>query len=141
MRLLGIDYGTKRVGIALSDDGAVMAFPEAIFKNDKNLLKNISELIKEKEVSKIIIGESKDYKMNDNLIMEEVNKFADELKKETVLEVIFHPEFMTSMQVSRERHHAETPREQNVRGEKAKEIDAAAATIILQSYIDSSKTN
>jgi Cu+-exporting ATPase len=50
MSLLGIDYGTKRVGIALSDDGAVMAFPEAIFKNDKDLIKNISELMEDKNI-------------------------------------------------------------------------------------------
>lgn len=127
MRLLGIDFGTKRVGIALSDESAILAFPEAVLDNDNLLLENILKIIKEKEIGKIIIGESKDYKMKDNLIMEDINNFIESLKKETNIPIKLHPEFMSSMQAEKEM------------GQKTKSIDAQAATIILQSYIDLKK--
>lgn len=123
MKLLGIDYGLKRVGISLSDDGGTLAFPNSVLEN-KNLSDQILKICDDNNVEKIIIGESKDYSQKDNPIMVQVKSFIEELKQKTNLEIVLHPEFMTSMQAQKEI------------GEKGKMVDAQAAAIMLQSYID-----
>lgn len=75
MKLLGIDYGKKRIGIALSDDGGVMAFPNTVIDNN-GALEKITEIVTLNEVSKIIIGESKDYEMKDNPIMDRLENLG-----------------------------------------------------------------
>ncbi len=122
-KLMGIDYGSKRVGVALSDDGAEMAFPEVVLQNDKTLFDNLRELIEKKEVTEIVVGESKDFKMRANTIMKDINIFCDKIKEEFDLPVHLEPEFLTS-------HQAEY-----FQG-KTDMLDASAAAIILQSYLD-----
>ena len=122
-RVLGIDFGTKRIGLALSDEDRGMAFPLQVVENNKNAISTISKIIKEKEVNLVVIGESKDFKMEDNPVMEMVRIFENLLASESRVEIDYEPEFLTSHQA----HH--------VQG-KTKMLDASAATIILQSYLD-----
>jgi putative holliday junction resolvase len=133
MKILGIDYGSKRIGIAISDEGMTMAFPKVVLLNDKNLFDNLEGLIKTEEISQIVLGESKDFKMKDNPIMEKIRGFKKELEEKFDLEVIFHPEFMSSHQAAKMSPaflEASTWQRAN------KMLDASAATIILQSYLD-----
>ncbi len=123
MRLLGIDYGKKRVGLALSDDKCMMAFPKAVLPNDNYLVSEIASLVKNQDVSRIILGESKDFKMVDNPIMSQIRMFKDQLALATGIEVIYEPEVLSSHQAAQ------------IQGKNAM-IDASAATIVLQSYID-----
>ena len=60
MRLMGIDYGTKKVGIAFTDEGGKMAFPHGVVPNTPKLLDVLIELINEKKVSEMVIGHSLD---------------------------------------------------------------------------------
>jgi len=126
MKLLGIDYGSKRVGTALSNDDRTMAFPLLVIKNDENLLKNVVEMIKDHKVEKVIIGESNDYKQNPNPIMKEIEEFMMELEKLSGIKAILHPELLSSLEAER------------IQG-KNDMLDASAAAIILQSYIDLNK--
>ncbi len=123
MKLIGIDYGTKRVGIATADTDAGMAFPKAVLKNDENLVAHILELCAKEGVDKAVLGESKDLRGHDNAIAPAITAFKIELEKATGLEVIFQPEFYTTYQASR------------IQGDSDM-IDASAAAIILQTYID-----
>ncbi len=139
-RLLGVDFGEKRVGLALSDEGARLAFPHTTLSNNRDLVGDVSSLIKEYEVEKVVIGDSKDFNMRENKIMEKARDFADDLKKEIEdnIDIVFHAEFMTSMQA--EKTHFQLSERHKDRGvQKGKNIDAQAAAIILQSYIDSNK--
>ncbi|MEY2641251.1 MAG: hypothetical protein RL150_644 [Candidatus Parcubacteria bacterium] len=138
MRLLGIDYGTKRIGVALSDEGARIAFPHATIANDKQTFAELSAIIQQYEVGKVIVGESKDLQMKDNRLMEDVEYFVTELTEKTKLPVELHPEFMTSVQVSKT-HFQLSERHKDRGFEKPKQLDAQAATVMLQHYIDSSK--
>jgi putative Holliday junction resolvase len=124
MKILGIDYGSKRIGLAISDENQTMAFPKEVLSNDKKTLDVIKEIIGQENVSEVVIGESKDYKMKDNEIMNAVNSFKKDLEEKLNIEVILHPELMTSMQVEK------------MMGEKNKMIDASAAAIMLQNYLD-----
>lgn len=128
-RLLGIDFGTKRIGIALTDESGSMALPYSVIENSKESLAEILEVCKKNSVSKIVIGESKNYSGLDNDIMNGVNGIAEQLKQNDI-EVVLHPEFLTSFQAEQTNF--------NLQGNKNM-LDASAAAIILQSYIDSYK--
>ncbi len=128
MRLLGIDYGTKRVGIAISDADAGFAIPTTVIKNQgdiQKLLKEVRELAEKNAIKEIVIGESKDFKGKDNSIMSESLEFKKVLEQ---LGFIVHmePEFLTSFQAEK------------IQG-KNDMLDASAAAIILQSFIDKRK--
>ena len=58
MRFLGIDYGTKRIGLAISDDNGQIAFPKEIVLNDSNTFKKIGEIIKKEKIDEIPDEES-----------------------------------------------------------------------------------
>ena len=128
MRLLGIDYGTKRVGVALSDEAGLFAYPYSVLKNSKNLSKEIIEICKKEKVGKIILGESLDYKGKCNNIVCETDILKNILEKETGLSVIYENEVLTSAEAER------------IQG-KTEMLDAAAAAIILRTYIDRQKNN
>ncbi len=124
---MGIDYGSKRIGISLSDDEGKLAFPRDIFLNDKKLLEKISQLCNKENVSGVVMGESFDSKGKPNPIMDKVVPFKEKLEKELSVPVYFEPEFMTS-------HHAAIGEK---KGEFKKNIiDASAAALILQRFLD-----
>jgi len=122
MKYLGIDYGTKRIGIAVSDEGGRVAFPLAAVESGRSALSEIAELVKKNGAEKIIIGESRNFKNEPNAVMEDIEQFKKDLEELSHLPVEYEPEFFTSAQAQRE-------------GE-SKRLDAAAAALILQSYLD-----
>ena len=123
MKYLGIDFGAKRVGVAISDEGGKVAFPKLVLLNDNQLILRIKELCHSESVSKIVVGESRNFAGKPNPIMSSINVLVEKLKTEVGLEVILEPEFMTSEQARR------------LQGENDK-LDASAAALILQSYLD-----
>lgn len=145
MKLLGIDYGTKRIGLAVSDDDGTIAFPDQVIMNDARVLQVIALMVAEKGIGTIVIGESKDYDMEDNEIMEEVRDFAQALQTLVPVPVELHAEMMSSLQAAHIHSHAsgrpKDSRNSSARaGAKLETVDAQAAAIILQHYIDSSKS-
>ncbi len=136
-RLLGIDYGSKRIGVALSDESGVFALPHSVIQNSGNSVSDILKICTENHVSTIVVGESKDFEQKDNPIMSEIREFAHDVRNKGVV-VIFQPEFMTSQQAERMHTRREESPRLN-REEKNDMLDASAAAIILQSYIDTKK--
>jgi len=134
MKIMGIDYGTKRIGIAFSDDSGSVAFPAEVISNKDNLNK-IVELAKLNEVEKVIIGESLDLNMNDNPLMIEINNLKRELE-EKGFEVRLHSEFLTSHQISSETFGASRKEKSRKPNQKDEMLDAKSATVMLQSYLD-----
>jgi len=133
-KLIGIDYGTKRVGIAMSDEGGEMAFPNAVLPNDEFLITKIKKIYNEEGAQGIVMGESKDYKGKPNLIMKDSLELKDALEKELDTEVHLEPEFMTSMQAA---HPLRRTRGGDEHAHsKGETLDASAAAIILQSFLD-----
>ncbi len=125
MRYLGIDFGEKRVGIALSDEEGKLAFPKAVLANDSDLLKNIVDWCMQNGVETVVMGESRNYQGQINPIMWKIDGFRKQLEM-MGKKVVFEPEFMSSSQASQ------------IIGENQM-IDASAAAIILQSYLDRNK--
>ena len=137
MRILGLDYGSKTVGVAVSDPlGLTAQKVETIWRKQENKLRRtlarIEELIAEYEVEKIVLGFPKN--MN-NTVGERAEKalgFGEMLKKRTGLEVIMWDERLTTVEADR------TLIEAGVRRENRKQyLDGIAAVFILQGYLDS----
>ena len=125
-RLLGIDYGSKRIGVALSDESGSMATPHSVVATSAMAMNQILRICSTNNVKKIIIGESKNYSGTHNPIMTDIQRFVEGLRRQTDAEIVYHPEFLTSAQAER------------LQG-KNDMLDASAATLILQSYIDSNR--
>lgn len=120
---MGIDYGKRRVGIAISDEDGKMAFPKDVLPNDAKLLARIKKYCDEQKIGMIVLGESNNFQGQPNKIMKDVEPFKIDLWEETGLPIEYELEYLTSHQV------------ENIFG-KTKMLDASAASIILQSYLD-----
>lgn len=140
MRYLGIDFGAKRVGLALSDESGTLAFPYSVLKNDKTLLAEVERIVKEQKVKLVVLGESKDFKGQENPIAKQAEEFKRALEKATRKKVEYEPEFLTSVQAARwysrrpEASRGSGTRAESRRGNEM--LDASAAAIILQNYLD-----
>ncbi len=120
---MGIDYGKKRVGIALSDPNRSVAFPHTVLKNGPQLLERVLALVADRGVEGIVVGESRTLAGVANPIQEDIEAFVSELARRTDVTIEFEPEFYTSQQVERDF------------GKNAM-LDASAAALILQSFLD-----
>ncbi|MEK9171969.1 MAG: Holliday junction resolvase RuvX [Patescibacteria group bacterium] len=122
MRLMAVDYGKKRVGIASTDETGSFALPRAVWLNDETLVDKIWKLKVEEGIGKIIIGESRNLDGSANPIQEAIEGFKSGLEKRGV-EVVFHPEVFTTVEARRLQGQTEM-------------TDASAAALILKSFID-----
>ena len=136
MRIIGLDFGSRTTGIAMSDPGENLASPvETVFREEEENLKQtvrrIRQLAEENDVHMIVLGLPKN--MNNTLgeRAEETKEFQAMLQRRTGLEVVLWDERLTTMESER------ILQEGGVRRENRKErIDWMAATLILQSYMD-----
>jgi putative Holliday junction resolvase len=130
-RVIGIDYGAKRVGVAISDDGRSFAFPKDVLPNDDRLLTNIVALAELESVDLFVVGESDNPRGGMNTIMRRIAFFTEALKVRSGLPVVL----MSEMYSTKEARRAV---ESKAKTRKSKDItvDAVAAAIILQKYLD-----
>lgn len=128
-RIIGIDYGAKRIGIAVSSDDGGFALPHSVIQNigdESALVRAVTDLAQEKGATTLVLGESRDYAGAANPIMAQSLAFKAALES-TGLRVVLEPEFMTSHQAERLRFE--------LKG-NADMRDASAAAVILQSFLD-----
>lgn len=139
MRIMGLDYGSKTVGVAISDALLITAQGIEIIRREKEnkqrqTLARLDELIKEFEIDRIVLGFPKN--MN-NTIGERGEKtlvFKETLEKRTGLEVILWDERLTTISADRSMKEMKIRRE-----DRYKYVDEIAAVLILQGYLDSIK--
>jgi len=133
-RILGIDYGEKRIGLALSDPLGITAQPletlhRTRIKEDLNHLKN---LIRDHDVTRIVIGLPLNMNGSEGFMVDSTRAFSKELQEATSVEIIEIDERLTSHQAMQALDTA------SVKGRKKKKnIDAISAQIILQTYMNS----
>lgn len=132
MRYLGIDLGTKKVGIAISDLTGMIASPlKVIMYEEGNIISEIDELITEYAVNKIILGLPKNMNNSIGESAERTLVFKKKLERELNIEVILQDERRTTIEAE---HYM---LEGNVSRKKRKmKIDGLAAAIILQTFLD-----
>ena len=126
MKFLGIDYGKKRVGLALSHKDESLALPEKVLPNDGKLIENIRKICLEKGVGAIVLGESLNFEGGQNPLMEEISDIKTKLESNLNIPIYLEPEFLTTRQASSIQKKDEL-------------TDARAAAIILQSFLDKRK--
>ena len=137
MRVMGLDYGSKTVGVALSDPlGLTAQGIETIWRRDENKLRKtcarIEELIREYEVERIVLGLPRHMNSDVGDRAEKSLEFGEMLRRRTGLEVVMWDERLTTVEAER------ILIESNVRREDRKKyIDKIAAVFILQGYLDS----
>lgn len=138
MRYLGIDYGTKRVGLALSDESGSLAFAHSVL-SPKEAASSIKALVEAEGVEVVVLGESLDLQGAENPLMKKIKSFKVELES-VGLKVVFEPEGMTSAQAARS-WGGESAQSASRRGSvgRQKNLDASAAALILQGYLDKIK--
>ena len=137
MRILGLDYGSVTVGVAVSDALLITAQPVEVIKRKsetklRQTLARLEEIIGENEVDKIVLGYPKN--MNNTLgeRVERTEEFKEKLEKRTGLEVVLWDERLTTISA------VEVLKEGGVRRENRKKyVDKIAAVFILQGYLDS----
>jgi putative Holliday junction resolvase len=138
MRIMGIDYGDSRIGIAVSDPmGWTAQGLETITeKKQEKVFERLLELIKLYNVEKIVVGFPKNMNGTIGPRGELTHKFVENLRQKTGIEIVLWDERLTTVAAHRMLN------ETNVRGKKRKQVvDTVAAGYILQGYLDSLKLN
>lgn len=125
MKYLGIDFGSKKVGFAQSDDEGRLAFPLMISPNDAQLLKDTVELIRAMKFSTVVIGESVDAKGKPNPIAKEARMFGAKLENACDVVIVYEKEWYSTVEARKQPGK-----------EGSHEVDDQAAAIVLQRYLD-----
>ena len=133
MRCLGIDFGSSRIGIAISDDLGMLAHPLETIPNNSEFLSRLQKIVLEKGVSRIVVGIPRNMDGSYGPSAEKAKLFLSQLKSEFPgVQLIAWDERLTTVEAQRLLHAA---------GRDVKKsrpiIDQVAAQVLLQSYLDS----
>ncbi len=137
-RIMGIDYGSARIGVALSDELQMLAHPTEtiVVAKVNDPLARIAALVSEKNVELIVVGLPRHMNGDEGASADEANGFAEKLKAKVECEVRTWDERLSTMAAQRALHEA---------GKSVREsrgyIDQVAAQMILQGYLDSLLSN
>lgn len=126
MRLLGIDYGSKKTGLALTDESGKMAFPHSVVPTDAKLLKIIETLIMKEKVGEIVLGYSLDRDGKPNAVHAAAEELMLDLTLAVGLPIHLQPEQYTTQAAIQ------------IQG-RTTQTDASAAALILDAYLTKNK--
>jgi putative holliday junction resolvase len=127
--LLGIDYGTKRIGVAIAEPGSTLAFPLQVLVNDSQLWTNLDQIILARAVGAVVVGESVNLDGSPNAIAVKVEEFVTKLQG-------LYPEITINLEPE---HYTSFAAERYLG--KHEQVDASAAAIILQAWLDRESFN
>lgn len=128
---MAVDYGEKRIGIALSDPMRMFAKPFVVLPNTENYLQEISKIVEEENVRKIILGLPLNLKGEDSQKTKEVRVEFEKFKKYFTIPIILWDERFTTVEAN------EILKKQKYSIKDARKVvDKLAASLILKSYLD-----
>lgn len=136
-RILGIDYGLKRIGLSLSDPTKTLASPLPTIQNDNKSIEKILEIINKNDVEKIVIGYPVNMDGSKSEICNVIDKFIHSLSTKVNLEIIKRDERLTSYIAQQQ--IIESVKSKKKRQDKSL-VDQFSARIILQEYLDEIKS-
>ncbi|HMN23164.1 MAG TPA: Holliday junction resolvase RuvX [Ignavibacteriaceae bacterium] len=140
-RIMAIDFGLKRIGIALSDSLQMFAYAHKTILNNSTTLNEIDKIVKEKNVTKFILGIPNEERQNKNSktsIINNVKNFKESLEKKFSIEVELWDETYTSAIAQQKILESVNKK---VKRQNKDLLDMYSAAIILQEYLDSIKRN
>ncbi len=131
-RILAIDYGEARIGLAITDEMQIIVSPLEVVKPKKqDPVKRISEIVQEMDVTEIVLGMPYLLSGKEGRVAEQVKKFKEELEKNLTVPVVLHDERFTSKMAEMEL------RSRGIKPSRNKEkIDLFAAGILLEDYLE-----
>lgn len=136
MKIMSIDYGDVRTGVAISDIRGILASPLFVIKESyqPKLVDKIIELIGENKAEKIVIGLPRNMDGTYGYRCDECKSLGEAIAEKSDVEIVFEDERLTTVMA----HNILS--DNNVRGAKRKQtVDAVSAVMILQSYLDKNK--
>ena len=136
-RIMGIDFGTTRIGISLSDPLQIIAQPFITLDNQPGIIARICELVRKEDIAIIVVGMPLNLKGEKGKKAQEVEKFIDEIRKVTEIEVVHWDERFTTSIAHQTLLTMGTKRDE--RRNKKGRVDSMAAAILLQGFLDSRK--
>lgn len=140
-RYLGIDYGERRIGLALSDPTGVIASPLITLQRRQGKRPPYAELerlVRQYEVEGLVVGLPLDLSGEETPWTTEVREFGDKLAGRTALPVSYFDERMTSVMAERAIRSMGLPRNKR---EQKERVDTAAASILLQNFLESTRSS
>jgi len=124
--IIGIDLGSRRIGIAISESG-IMATPHSVMRNEGDIVEKLSNLARELDAEAFVVGVPRRPGADESKFRD----FADRLRQKTCKEVVLWDEALTTVEASEQLRAAGRDRR-----EAQREIDMHAAAVILQSWLD-----
>jgi putative holliday junction resolvase len=134
MRILGLDWGEVRIGVAISDPLGITAQPQPYIVNDKHLIPNLKDLVIRYSISSIVLGNPKQMNGQPGISSGKVSLFKDKLIGALGINVLLWDERLTTKMAEKALISSGTSREK-----RKTIIDSISAGMMLQSYIDSIK--
>lgn len=132
---MGIDYGERRLGVAISDEGGKIAFPKLTVEGDEEaFLAAVSDIARQYDVELVVLGLPLTLSCEESEISRRARRFARRVEKLLGVRVVLWDERLTSVEAERVLREAGAKPSRN----KAA-VDRVAAAIILQSYIDAKR--
>jgi putative holliday junction resolvase len=129
--ILGIDFGTARIGIAISDELQLLAHPLETISGGKNAVARITEIVREKKIDKVVAGVPRNMDGSFGAAADKALQFVEKLRAVVSCQVVTWDERLTTVAAHRELRAA---------GRKTREtrgyVDQVAAQMILQGYLD-----
>ncbi len=136
-RIIGIDYGSKRIGLSISDPLGIIARPIDALVNNDAFFTALKTIVQHEQVKLFVVGMPLNLKGQTAFKAEEVRDFIDRLKRETGLDIVTWDERFTTTIAQKTLREMGTKKSE--RQKKDGRIDSMAAAILLQSYLDSTK--
>ncbi len=141
MRILGIDYGHKRIGLAFADElGVAVPIPAAVESREEDRINHIAEEISARRIEKIVVGYPFNMDGTSGAIAHDVDVFIDMLKERFSLPVDTADERLSSFQAEQDFDMISNKRKKSVASRRrhrlSGDIDSRAIAIVLQEYLD-----
>jgi putative Holliday junction resolvase len=136
MRILAVDHGEKRIGLAISDSTGTIANPLKVIEHVSRIIDaaQVADISAQNQVELIVIGQSFDEEGKPNLAGRRAARFAEVLKTQTQIPIVMWDESFSTQSARAARIEMGVPRKM-----RAGHLDELAATVILQSYLDHRK--
>jgi len=134
MKHLGVDYGSSKIGIALSDESGSMGFPHSIIPNTPRAVEQICAIMAKEDARALVVGDSRDYAGKPNPIATGAKALGDEVAVQCGVPVFYEWEGLTSAEARRAPAKDDAVRKSRAPSGRGN-VDASAAALILTSYL------
>ena len=133
MKIMGLDLGKARIGVAMCDELEILAtgYQTIFCKSLTKDVLSVAEIVKKFNIAKVVVGMPFNMNGNSGVMTDYVHLFCEKLKEIVDVEIVFQDERLTSVEAEGYLHSAGTKK-----NKKKQVLDQVAASIILQSYLD-----